>query len=244
MPHRNHYLRDVEPSGSIDHSGAERALLRRTLLGVVDRLAPAMFPVSAWSLLQFVRDAADVLGIDPAADDMSSLDLSFSERRVADSPSVLLNVVADLRRMPLGRRIGALDRRIAWLAATLRLDQIETVIVGILARYTLFEGWQKLMRALPGSHMPTVTRLAALTGHRASAIDARVGHGGRQIVTGLIRRDNDGSLSPGGFLQRLAAMQASTPPRSPREWYRQRCRRRWNGMISLISAVCRGLRPT
>lgn len=133
------------------------------------------------------------------------------EQLTGPNVALLLQELADQYRPSRSTGVTALDRRIAWLAETLSLDDVEKEILLVLARCAAHEEWQRLIRVLPGSsNNPSARRIALISRLRAVEVENRLAAGSRLWCSNLVDYDGDGEFSANRFLQRIAC--SCSPP--------------------------------
>ena len=105
----------------------------------------------------------------------------------------------------------ALDRRLGWLGDTLGLDDLETSLIRIAARYGLFRSWEDLFEIVQGRHQNSLDVLGVVAGISRRATEQRTGPRSPLVTNGLLEI-HDGSWETGEFLMRIAR---STLPAGP-----------------------------
>lgn len=200
--------RDSYPSDSSFTSTAEAKVFIDTWCRVIDRMTRNQQADRGKQLLSVWYDSID--GADHELDDK----VDFENLAARNYPPLFDSLVCKHRpkRAPSA---APLDRRIDWLANTLGLDAIEREILALLARCSVHDEWNNLLRALPGrGHNPSAGRLGFLAGIPASKIEVRLAPGSRLWATGLVDNDGDGEFSANNLLQFVARVR-SAPSRLP-----------------------------
>lgn len=105
-----------------------------------------------------------------------------------------------------------LDRRLGWLARSMRLSAPERAVLGVMARRAVFGSWTDLMDLLPfRASLPNVAALSAITGYSLTAIDSCLAPGAPLLRAGLLRDDHDGEFDSTNLLKRIAMSHARRP---------------------------------
>ena len=108
--------------------------------------------------------------------------------------------------------VGALDKRITYIADLLNLDTLERDILGVAARRLLFPQWEALWSMVDTEHhiFSTMTPLATLCGHPKTRVASVLLESSKLISTGLLSDITHGSLSLSNWAQRLLRANVAT----------------------------------
>jgi len=88
-----------------------------------------------------------------------------------------------------------LDRRLGWLCEELGFDEIDHLVLATLARCTMFDSWRRLVQVLqPWSRVPTLDKLAVLTGLPATVVGQHLGPGSRLRGSRLVEEGRHGEI--------------------------------------------------
>lgn len=144
--------------------------LHRAISTVVANLSPKQLELRAEDLMKYLQHRRHIL----------ELPEHLFENAEA-KPETLHAIAVRLASAPPTPTM--LDRRLGWLARSMRLSAPERAVLGVMARRAVFGCWTDLMDLLPfRASLPNVAALSAITGYSLTAVDGWPprGHGVRR----------------------------------------------------------------
>jgi hypothetical protein len=170
--------------------------LHRAIVAVIANLSSKQLDLCAVALLNFLNQRQAILNL-PA---------SVTNDVAATAES--MRALADKLSMPPPAPT-MLDRRLGWVARSMRLAPSERAVLSVMARRTLYSSWAELMDMLPlrGS-LPNVAVLSAMTGYPLTEIDQRLAPSSPLLRAHLLRDDQDGEFDATSLLKRIAMSHA------------------------------------
>lgn len=173
--------------------------LHRAISTVVANLSPKQLELRAEDLLKYLQHRKHILELPDQ--------LFESAEPKADT---LRAIAAGLAAAPPAQTM--LDRRLGWLARSMRLSAVERAVLGVMARRAVFGSWTDLIDLLPfRASLPNVASLSAITGYSLAAIDRCLAPGSPLLRAGLLRDDHDGEFDSTKLLRRIAMSHARQP---------------------------------
>lgn len=173
--------------------------LHRAIGTVVANLSPKQLELRAEDLLKYLEHRKHILELPDQL-------FESAEPKV----QTLRTIAARLAAAPPAQTM--LDRRLGWLARSMRLSAVERAVLGVMARRAVFGSWTDLLDLLPFRAMlPNVASLAAITGYPLAAIDRCLAPRSPLLRAGLLRDDNDGEFDSTKLLRRIAMSHARKP---------------------------------
>jgi SpoVK/Ycf46/Vps4 family AAA+-type ATPase len=173
-----------------DGSKGERACFARAAARVIDDLTAWQIETCGAELLKLIVRNVPVDGVDAIRDR-------------ARPTSAEMRAIA--RQLARKRKVStALDKMVGWIGEIFEMDADECHLLGVFARWSMFEHWRDLVGRLPrGGHFMTASEAAKLAGLPIRIGETLMVPGARLLATGLLRDDRDGEYRLGGFLKRL-----------------------------------------
>ena len=148
--------------------------LHRAIGKIVANLSPKQLELRAEDLMKYLEHRKHILELPEQLFENAE-----------PKTDTLRNIAAELAAAPSAQTM--LDRRLGWLARSMRLSAVERAVLSVMARRAVFGSWADLMDLLPFRAMlPNVAALSAITGCSLAEIDHCLAPGAPLLRAGFV----------------------------------------------------------